>query len=51
MEIFAFCVITFEPIKIQTHFTPQNDLTFVKDEKYSWPKNGQKWSGTAIYLV
>ena len=35
MEIFAFCVITFELIKIQTRLAPQNDhlnLRFVKDE-------------------
>ena len=25
MEMFAFCVITFEPIKIQTCSAPQND--------------------------
>ena len=34
MEIFAFGVITFEPIKIQTCLAPQNDrliLSFVKD--------------------
>ena len=34
MEKFAFCVITFEPIKIQTHSAPQNDrlnFSFVKD--------------------
>ena len=34
MEIIAFCVITFEPIKIQTHSAPQNDrlnFSFVKD--------------------
>ena len=34
MEIFAFCVISFEPIKFQTHQAPQNDrlnLNFVKD--------------------
>ena len=24
-EIFAFCVITFEPIKIQSYFLPQSD--------------------------
>ena len=24
-EIFAFCVITFEPINIQTHSAPQNN--------------------------
>jgi hypothetical protein len=36
MEIFAVCVITFEPIKIQTCSLPQNDclnLSFVKDIK------------------
>ena len=34
MEIFAFCAITFEPIKIQTRSAPQNDrlnFSFVKD--------------------
>ena len=34
MEMFAFCVINFEPIKIQTCSVPQNDhlnLSFVKD--------------------
>ena len=34
MEIFAFGVITFEPIKIQTYLAPQNDrliLSFVQD--------------------
>ena len=34
MESFAFCVITFEPIKIQTCLALQNDglnLSFVKD--------------------
>ena len=33
MEIFSFCVITFEPIKIQTRSAPQNgclNLSFVK---------------------
>ena len=33
---FAFCVITFEPIEVQTCSTPQNDrlnLVFVKDIK------------------
>ena len=33
-EIFAFCVITFEPIKVKTCSAPQNDrlnLSFVKD--------------------
>ena len=34
MEKIAFCVIIFEPIKIQTHSAPQNDrlnFGFVKD--------------------
>ena len=34
MEKIEFCVITFEPIKIQTHSAPQNDrlnFSFVKD--------------------
>ena len=33
MEMFAFCVITFEPIKIQNCSAPQNDrlnLSFMK---------------------
>ena len=35
MEIFALCVITFEPIRIETSQAPQNDrldLSVVKDE-------------------
>ena len=34
--MFAFCVITFEPIEVQTCSAPQNDrqnLVFVKDIK------------------
>ena len=34
MEKIAFCAITFDPIKIQTHSAPQNDrlnFSFVKD--------------------
>ena len=34
MEKIAFCVITFDPIKIHTHSAPQNDrlnFSFVKD--------------------
>ena len=34
MEKNAFCVITFEQIKVQTHSAPQNDrlnFSFVKD--------------------
>ena len=33
MEIFAFCVLTFEPIEVQTCSVPQNDhlnFSFVK---------------------
>ena len=42
MEKIAFSVITFEPIKIQTHTAPQNDrlnFSFVKDR---WQKFGLK---------
>ena len=34
MEKIALCVITFDPIKIQTHSAPQNerlDFSFLKD--------------------
>ena len=44
MEKIAFCVITFEPIKIQTHSTPQNDhlnFSFVQDiHVHTLRKNG-----------
>ena len=46
MELFAFCVIIFEPIEVQTHSAPQNDrlnLSFVKDT-CSWQKNDHVWS-------
>ena len=52
MEKIAFCVITFDPIKIQTHSAPQNDrlnFSFVKDTNVDGKKlarNGQK---TATY--
>ena len=42
MEIFAFCVITFQPIIIKTCKAPQNDhqnLSFVKDKH----THGKKW--------
>ena len=48
LEMFAFCVITFEPIKIQTCSTPQNDrlnLSFVNDNHVFGKKkarNGRK---------
>jgi hypothetical protein len=47
-NIFAFCVITFEPIEVQTHSAPQNDhlnVSFVKDSYVDGGKlagNGQK---------
>ena len=48
MEIFVFCVVTFEPIRIQTSYAPQYDrlnLSFVKDEQtYVCQKHGRKWS-------
>ena len=45
MEIFAFCVITFEPIISKTCHAPQNDrqnISFVKDEQTYGKKNCQK---------
>ena len=48
MEIFVFCVIIHEQIKVQTCSTPQNDrlnFSFEKDiHVISWQKSGQKWS-------
>ena len=44
-EIFVFCVITFELIKVQTCSAPQNDLLNV-----GAPKKGRNGSKTAIYL-
>ena len=44
--MFAFCVITFEQIKIQTCSAPQNDhlnLSFVKDNHIVGKQSGQKW--------
>ena len=38
IEIFAFCVTTFELIKIQTSLTPQNEFCA------RWQKNAHKWS-------
>ena len=49
MVIFAFCVIMFEPIKIQTRLTPQNDclnISFLRYENIvgkTMAKNGPKW--------
>ena len=43
-EIFAFYVITFEPIEVQTRSAPQNDrlnLSFLKDAK-KLARNGRK---------
>jgi hypothetical protein len=47
-NMFAFCVITFEPIELQTRSAPQNDrlnLSFVKDTYVDGKKvarNGRK---------
>ena len=46
-EMFAFCVIDFEPIGIKTCLAPQNDhlsLSFVKDIHVVGKKNDHKWS-------
>ena len=42
-ELFAFCLITLEPIEVQTHSAPQNDhlnLSFVVKK---WPEMVKKW--------
>ena len=47
MEIFAFCVITLEPIRFQTYQAHQNDLlnlSFVKGKHAV----GKKWPETAV---
>ena len=55
MEIFAFCVITFEPIKIKTCFeclAPQNDclkISFVKAIYVVFEKMARNGLKTAIY--
>ena len=41
---FAFYVITFEPIEVQTRSAPQNDRLNLSFVKGSGQKNGQKWS-------
>ena len=43
MEIFAFCVITFEPMEVQTRSAPQNnrlEISFLKDIKVVGEKKG-----------
>ena len=52
MEIFAFCVITFEPIISKTCQAPQNDrqnLSFVKDEYAYGKKVARKGHTEMIY--
>ena len=52
METFAFCVITFEPIEVQTCSAPQNDhlnLSFVKNEHTYGEKMARNGCITVIY--
>ena len=52
MEIFLFCVITFEQFKIQTCSAPQNDhmnLSFVKDIKVAGKKTARNSHKTDFY--
>ena len=52
MEIFAVCVKTFEPIKIRTCSSPQNDrlnLSFVKDINVVGNKMARNGRKTAIW--
>ena len=51
MEIIAFCVITFEPIKIQTRSAAQNDrlnLSFVKGKYVDGENLARKGCKTTI---
>ena len=51
MEKIAFCVITFDQIKIQTHSAPQNDrlnFSFVKDIHVDGGNLARKGCKTAI---
>jgi hypothetical protein len=46
------CVITFEPIEVQTYLAPQNDclnLSFVKDNYVDSRKLARNGRKTAIY--
>ena len=50
----AFCVITFEPIKIQTYLAPQNDrlnLSFVKDNHVVGKKMARYGRKMAFYQL
>ena len=52
MEKIAFFVITFDPIKMQTHSAPHNDrlnFSFVKDEHTYFKKMARIGRNTVIY--
>ena len=52
MEIFAFCVTTFQPIIRKTCWAPQNDrqnLSFVKDDHTHGKKMARKGRTKVIY--
>ena len=51
MEKNALCVISFQPIEVQTHSAPQNDhlnFTFVKDINVDGGKVARNGRKTAI---
>ena len=51
---FAFCVITFEPIEVQTYSAPQNDslnLSFVKYIYVDGGKLARNGRITTIYIL
>ena len=53
-DSWAFCVIAFEPIELQTCSVPQNDrldLSFVKDEHTDGEKRAQYGSKMTIYQL
>ena len=52
MKIFAYCVLTFEPIISKTCLPPQNDrqnLSFVKDDNTYCKKMARKGRTEVIY--
>jgi hypothetical protein len=54
MEIFALCVITFEPIKVYTNSAHQNDrlnLSLLKDKHTVGQKMARNGRKPAIYFV
>ena len=56
-DLNQYFVVAFDPIKISTHYAPQNDrwnLSFVKDKRVvgqTWPDSVQKWLFISCYFL